>query len=220
MRKTGKFLAVLLIALLSSSTLALLEVSNAHTPPYSLLSYAYVEANPNPAGVGQTVTIGFWLGQPPPTAAGSYGDRWENMKITIVKPDGTSETLGPFTSDDTGGTYTTFTPTTTGNYTIQFSFPGQTLAGKNLSPSILPTTKAFVGDYYQPANATATLTVQQDATPPIPQNPLPTSYWSRPIQSGNNFWYTISGNWLGLGTSTFANTGMFNITEIGRSVFS
>jgi hypothetical protein len=212
MQKKGKFLAVLLIALLASTTLALFEFSNAHTPPYNIPSYAFVEANPNPAGVGQTVSIGFWLGQPPPTAAGSYGDRWENFKITVTKPDGTSENLGPFTSDDTGGTFTTYTPTKVGNYSILFSFPGQTLAGKNLSPSISAATKAFVGDYYQPANATTTLVVQENAVPQIPQNPLPSSYWSRPIQSGNNYWYTIGGNWLGLGTSTFANTGMYNIT--------
>ena len=208
----NSFLTVLAIALLLSSITLLIDTSNAHSPPYNIPSYAYVEANPNPAGVGQLVNIGFWLGQPPPTAAGSFGDRWENMQIIITKPDGTTETLGPFTSDDTGGTYTSYTPTTVGNYTVQFIFPGQTLAGKNLSPTLSSAIKAFVGDYYQPANATTILTVQETAIPTIPQNPLPTSYWTRPIQSGNNFWYTISGNWLGLGTSTFANTGMFNIT--------
>jgi hypothetical protein len=212
MQKNSKFLAVLVIALLLSSITILLDTSNAHSPPYNIPSYAYVEANPNPAGVGQLVNIGFWLGQPPPTAAGSYGDRWENMKIIITKPDGTTETLGPFTSDDTGGTHTNYTPVTTGNYSIQFIFPGQTLAGKNLAPTIAAGIKAFVGDYYQPANATTVLAVQDSPVPQIPQNPLPTSYWTRPIQSGNNYWYTISGNWLGLGTSTFANTGMYNIT--------
>ena len=41
-------------------------------------------------------------------------------------------TLGPFISDDTGGTHTQYTPTEVGAYTFQMSFPGQTLAGANL----------------------------------------------------------------------------------------
>jgi outer membrane protein assembly factor BamB len=205
-----KILTIFATAVLLSSITALM--ADAHTPPLSIPSYAFVEANPNPAGVGQTVNIGFWLGQPPPTAAGSYGDRWGNLTIIVTKPDGSKETLGPFISDDTGGTHTDYTPTTVGNYTIQFNFPGQTLAGNNLSPTTSAATKAFIGDYYQPANATTTLTVQESAIPPIPQTPLPANYWDRPIVSVNNYWYSISGNWLGLGTSTFANTGMYNIT--------
>jgi hypothetical protein len=211
-KRINKLLTVFAAAILLSSMSVLMADVNAHTPPYNIPSYAYVEANPNPAGVGQTVNIGFWLGQPPPTAAGSYGDRWENLKIIVTKPDGTSETLGPFTSDDTGGTHTDYTPTAVGNYTVQFIFPGQTLAGNNLSPITSPATAAFIGDYYQPANATTTLTVQESAIPTIPQTPLPVNYWNRPIVSVNNYWYSISGNWLGLGTSTFANSGMYNIT--------
>ncbi len=189
-----------------------LPLGSAHSPPYNIPSYAFVQANPNPAGVGQSVTIGFWLGQPPPTAAGSYGDRYQNLKLIITKPDGTTDTLGPFTSDDTGGTVTSYVPTQVGNYTVQFIYPGQTLVGTNLSPTIAASIKAFVGDYYMPANATTTLTVMENPVPIMSQNPLPTGYWDRPIQSGNNNWYSISGSWLGLGTSTFANTGMFNIT--------
>ena len=137
------------------------------------------------------------MAEPPPTAAGSYGDRWENLKIIITKPDGTTETLGPFISDDTGGTYTTYSPSQIGNYTVQFVFPGQTLAGKNLAPTLSPGIKALVGDYYQPANATTILTVQQEPIPPIPQF-LPTAYWARPIQSVSNFWYSIRRKLAGL----------------------
>ncbi len=211
----NKTLAILITALLAFSLTvptSLISSVFAHSPALNIPTYAFIEVNPNPAGTGQTVNVGFWLGQPPPTASGSYGDRWQNLKIIVTKPDGNTETLGPFTTDDTGGTHTDYTPSQLGNYTFQFIFPGQTLAGNNLSPATTAATKAFIGDFYQPSNQTATLTVQQSPVPLVPQNPLPTNYWTRPIQSVNDQWYNISGNWLGFGTSTFANTGMYNVT--------
>ena len=41
-------------------------------------------------------------------------------------PDGHVETLGPFTTDSTGSTYTTYVPTQIGNYTITTNFPNNT----------------------------------------------------------------------------------------------
>ncbi len=183
----------------------------AHSPPWQIPTYAYINVAPNPAGVGQTVNIGMWINNPPPDASRTYGDRWQNFKVVVTKPDGTTETLGPFTSDDTGGTHADYTPTQLGTYSFYFSFPGQVLAGNNLDPtSAGPSAYANINDTYLPSNATTTLTVQQQPVPAIPQNPLPTSYWIRPIESVNDFWYTISGNWLGLAASTFSTTGQYN----------
>ena len=43
--------------------------------------------------------------------------------------------------------------------------------------------------------------------------PLPTNYWQTPVTSLNaDLWYTITGNWLGFGASTFAVTGMYNFS--------
>jgi outer membrane protein assembly factor BamB len=176
--------------------------------PKDIPTFAFVNAGPNPAGVGQTVTIGFWLNQPTPTAEAQYGDRWTGYMLKITTPSGTTTTLGPFTADDTGGTSTSYIPTAVGNYTVFFSFPGQVLAGHNLAPGT--TTNPYIGDYYEPSNATTTFTVQSTPVPPIPETPLPTTYWTRPIESVNDLWSTISGNWLGLGVSTFANTGVYN----------
>ena len=128
------------------------------------------------------------------------------MKVT--HPDGTTENLGPFTSDDTGGTFTLYTPTKLGNYTFEFSFAGQTLAGNNLPPGVI--TNPFIGDYYQPSSAKTTITVQENPIPTIPENPLPTSYWTPRIESVNNLWSPLGGAWLGLGVNSFANTGAYN----------
>jgi len=212
MNTKSRIFALTIAALLLSSigTITILT-ANAHNPPQNIPTYAFINIAPSPAGVGQTVTVGFWLGMPPPTANGPYGDRWQGMTVVVKKPDGTSETLGPFKSDDTGGTYTTYTPQVTGTYTFQMFFPGQTLAGDYLTPG---TTSPFIGDYYEPSNSSIfELKVQQEPIPTLPQNPLPSEYWTRPIQSTNGYWHTISGNWLGLGQQFSAATGQYNATS-------
>ena len=132
--KKSAILIVLLLMISMSTSMAFVPNVRAHSPPLQIPSYAFLNVAPNPAGIGQTVTVDMWLGQVPPTALAQYGDRWMNYKVTVTKPDGTNETLGPFTSDDTGGFATTYTPTAIGNYTFVFNFPGQTLAGKIRHP--------------------------------------------------------------------------------------
>ncbi len=205
-------MAILIAAILTvlmADSLILLPDAGAHTPSWSINTYAYCNVAPNPAGLGQTVTIGMWIQIPPPTAAGAVGDRWHNFNVTITKPDGTKETLGPFTSDDTGGTFTLYTPDQLGNYSFVFNYPGEVMPGANGASK----TNAYIGDYFEPSTSeTAYCTVQQDPVPTLPTIPLPTSYWTRPIQSGNGLWSTISGNWLGFGIHSFANTGRYNNT--------
>jgi hypothetical protein len=209
----NKTMAIIISAILTismgASMMIVVPNANAHTPPWSINTYAYCNVAPNPAGLGQQVTIGMWVQIPPPTASTGVGDRWHNFNVTITRPDGTKETLGPFTSDDTGGTYTLYTPTQLGNYSFVFNYPGETMPGANGASQ----SNAYIGDYFEPSTSEpAGLTVQQDPVPAIPTNPLPTSYWTRPIQSGNGLWSTISGNWLGLGIHSFANSGKYNNT--------
>src|SRR5665648_1139456 len=111
MTKLKKTFAIL-FAILIASTMVL---TSAHTPSWSIPTYAYIVVSPDPIGVGQTVNVNFWINAPPPTAAAQYGDRWSNLTVVITKPDGTQEKLGPFQSDTTGGTFTTYTPDTVGN---------------------------------------------------------------------------------------------------------
>ncbi len=190
----------------------LIPSSNAHNPPFQIPTYAFISAQPNPVGVGQQVSLNFWLDKVPPTANGPYGDRWQNYTVKVTSPDGTSKTLGPFTSDDAGGAFTYFVPTAIGNYTFVFSYSGQTLAGANPAPqgTIAP---ASVGDYYQPSTSVPfVLTVLQEPMPYLPVNPLPTDYWHRPIFGNNLGWAPITGNWLGGGVG--GNSGdVYNSTS-------
>ncbi len=187
--------------------------TTAHTPGWEIPTYSFIVVSPNPIGVGQTVNVNFWINQPPPTASAQYGDRWNNLTVIVTKPDDSVDTLGPFISDATGGTFTTYTPDETGNYTFQMVFGGQTLEGENLAPGSLPSSYPLIGDYFKPSESNIYhLTVQEDEITIPSGAPLPSNYWTRPIYGENNNWYTISGNWLGLAASTFATTGMYNAT--------
>jgi outer membrane protein assembly factor BamB len=172
--------------------------SNALDPPRNIPTYAYISAEPNPVGVGQNTYLGFWLDKLPPTAYQEYGDRWHNYEVTVTDPDGHTDTLGPFTSDDAGGAFTIYVPDKVGTYTFVFDFPGQTVIGENPSPLIGTYNALFVGDYFEPSHSeTLSVTVQEEPITSLPQTPLPTGYWQRPIFPENLDWYTLGGNWLG-----------------------
>jgi hypothetical protein len=211
--KTLSTIALILI-LTISSLMAAVSTANAHTPPLNIPTWAFLSVAPNPVGVGQSVSVNFWIDKLPPTAFNVYGDRWHNMKVTVTKPDGTIETLGPFTSDDVGSSHTTYTPTVTGTYTFVFNFPGQVLTGENPVVNGPPFGVAYINDTYEASQSPSVkLIVQQQPILPLPLPPLPTGYWQRPIPALNINWNTISGNWLGLATVSFGTTGMYYATE-------
>ena len=187
-KQTLSAIALILILILSAF-MASLPLAKAETDP----TYAFINVAPNPVGVGQTALVTFWLNLVPPTAGGPHGDRWQQLTVTVTKPDGTKETLGPFTSDPVGSSYCNYAPTQTGTYTFQLHFPGQTINGT------IPIIRVPVNNYYQPCDSNVfSLTVQQQQIQPyqdIPL-PLPTQYWQRPIYATNRLWTSIGGNWL------------------------
>jgi hypothetical protein len=172
-------------------------------------------ASPNPVGVGQTFNVIVMNPQVPPSALLTNDVRY-HFKVTVVKPNGETETLPPagltkgsiaqggvangeFISDSTGSTYTAYTPDQVGNYTITVFFqqlrylwytnPGNTTGGDN----------NYYGTVFKASNQTITVNVQQESVSinglPIIQS-IPTEYWTRPIEGQNDQWYTVSSNWL------------------------
>jgi hypothetical protein len=197
-RKPAKTLAAIAIILILTSAYVFvsLPVTNAHTPPWTIPTYAYVVASPNPVGVNQPVFVIMWIDLPPPTATGITGDRWRNYSLNVTKPNGAVQTLGPFTSDATSSMFFKYTPDQVGTYKFDFTFPGQVLS--LTGPAGLPGMPSdYINDTYLPSSASTTLTVQQDPLPPVPVYPLPTSYWTRPIDGQNTQWAAIASNWLG-----------------------
>jgi outer membrane protein assembly factor BamB len=174
-------------------------------------TYPFLSVVPSTVGVGQKLQVTMWLSIPPPTLleevtlpgmAGIGQGQWHDFTVTVTKPGGTTETLGPFDSESTGSTYTLYTPEEVGNYTFQMSFPGERKNGTELF------TFKPIDDYYKPSTTSkVTVTVQEEPIQNYPNWPLPTEYWERPIESENRDWWSISGNWL---LERYNATGAFN----------
>jgi hypothetical protein len=171
-----------------STQLLLLPSANAHTPPWNIPDFAYVSVAPSPVGVGQTVQVYMWVDTPLPNAAITNDIRRHSYTLTITKPDATVETHSwDVVSDSTGIQFWSYTPDQVGNYTLKFNYAGQ----------IYTWSGEYQNDTFAPASATTTLRVQQEQLPaPVYTYPLPTEYWTRPIEGENTGWYAISSNWL------------------------
>jgi hypothetical protein len=178
-------------------TFITLPLVSAHDPAWDIPVVAYAVARPNPIGVNQEVLILFWPNHYPITAEGAYGDRW-TWTIEITDPSGNTQTIGPITSDPVGGGWTTFTPDQIGTYTIVAKFPATVLAGDNPPPGgYARGGDAYIGDTYLASDSEPVyLTVQTDAIQGWQETPLPTEYWTRPINDMNRDWYVLAGNWL------------------------
>ena len=184
-------IALILILTVSAFMTSMPTAYAADIPIYAFLT----TAPEGVVGVGQPVHLTMWLDMVPPTALGALGDRWHGFTVAVTKPDGTTQTLGPFDADPVASAYTSYIPDVVGTYVFQFNFPGQNLAD--------------VGNYYEPSSSPkVTLTVQQQPIQLYPENPLPgpNQYWQRPISSENRLWGSISGNWLEAG---YSSTGAF-----------
>jgi len=212
----SKSMAILIAALLTFSmtaSLMLIPSANAHAPRWSIPTYAYINVAPNPIGVGQRVSVDMWLSIVLPGAEPIDNIRWQNYKLTITAPDGTTTTQSwAVVSDPTANQDYYFSPTQTGTYTLEFTFPGQ-VYNWPVSPNFFgpPSQSPFYNDSYLPSSASATLTVQSTQLTIIPSTPLPTQYWTRPIYGENSNWWTVSSNWLGSGSPGYSS-GMLGAT--------
>ncbi len=196
----NKTMAILIIVLLTTSmtaTITFLPTVDAHTPEWKISTYAYVNVAPDRVGLGQRVFLTMWAYFLLPGAAIPNDIRMTQYKLNITKPDGTTEILGPFTGDTTNTIYTTYSPDQLGTYSVQLFYPDLVY---NWGGSYQDDT--FLGA----TSKTTYFTVQQDPLPDIAEYPLPTEYWSRPIEGQNSDWATIASNWLGTGSPQIGTT--------------
>lgn len=158
--------------------------------------------SPNPVGVGQDVTIVLFNPVAPPCSvdgATTNDVRWE-FTVTITDPDGVNTTLpasGTIKSDSTGAAYTKFTPNKVGNYSITCNFPELLYRWYDGVRPPYGNYKDYYGVTFLASSSTYNLIVQQDPVYPtaITTYPLPTEYWTRPIEGQNTEWARISSNW-------------------------
>jgi outer membrane protein assembly factor BamB len=171
-------------------------------------TYAIGDVLPNPTGVGQSVLVRFGVLEQ--QGAALLG--WTGITVTVVKPDNTTETLGPFKTDSTGSSFTSYTPTQVGTYRFTTNFPQQTNTEGYFSyegGNFIAAGTVMLASTSTPFN----LTVEQQQRPIRPGANLPTEYWSRPIDAQNREWYSISGNWVGVpdaNNNYWVSNGLYN----------
>jgi outer membrane protein assembly factor BamB len=196
MKKTKNltFTMPLIIILTLSLLIFVFPTITAQEVVYNKTTYAIIGATPNPIGVNQPTLLHIGITDPTQRAT----DYFTGLTVTVTKPDDTTETLGPFTTDATGGTGSVYVPTMVGIYKLQTHFPAQTYVYD--STSRIP----FEGPVLMEASDSPILelVVQEEPRVYYPGNPLPSEYWSRPIHAELREWSPIAGSWLGQ-TSTW-----------------
>ena len=183
-------------------------------------SAAFLSIRPNPVGIGQQFLINMWI-NPPPHAYRQYLD----LELTVTKPDGTKDVyvVDSYVADGTA--WMELMADQLGDWKFQLEFPGIYFpAGRYLDGhSIIENTggSVYSAVYVKPSiSPVTTLTVQQDMVYGYPEYPLPTDYWSRPVNQELRDWWPILGNypWFGVGggekwdelypnTNPYANQG-------------
>jgi hypothetical protein len=197
-------IATALFAVLTivTTSIVFLPVGNATSTEQT---WTFLLITPNPIGVGQQVTVSMWIYPLPPNA----NLRYDDLSVTVTKPDGTTETFGPATGGPLGNYVWNFVPSATGTYYFVAHFPGCTFS--DVPPPYVP-----AGDVVRLASDSSevALTVQQEPIERLPDTPLPTEYWTYPINAQNYLWSSISGSWLGSGRG-YNNTGPVNPYSTG-----
>lgn len=192
-----KISTITLILLLGISiTLATLPITMAQwgpppeVPTLTVQSYAYIGATPNPVPVNQETLLHIGITQERQNVA----QGWEGLTVSVIDPEGIETTLGPYRTDATGGTGDIFRPTKIGTYKLQTHFPAQwgnwtgDWTGQGAANIWWLASESEVLD----------LVVNDEEQMYWPVTPLPTGYWSRPVDAQLREWSEISGNWLGV----------------------
>jgi len=204
-----KFATVVALFLMFAIAFSLIALPTATAQSSGeMTSYAYIFAAPNPVGVGQRVYISMLIDTALPNNAVTNDIRRTGYTLTITKPDGRTDKFEwTIVQDTTGVAFLSYTPDQVGTYTLKFDYAGQVYTW-NATAAM----RAWTGVKFLPATRTATLVVQEEQiSEPIGSYPLPTEYWTRPIEGQNTAWWTISSNWLrGAHFGTFQLSAGYN----------
>jgi hypothetical protein len=245
--KTTAIILVLLMASVilfaTSSSPAKAQLQQAGSPSYTpwqtsvpagktasitIPTQAFMSVTPSPIGLGQTLLINLWL-EPP-----SHTNRFfSGYSVSVTKPDGTKETLGPYNSYQGDATeWLTYNVNQVGTWSFQFNFAGNYFPngtyfnGKVYNSQADIPAASLVGissfgspiyidsAYYQPSQSpVTTINVTQNMVASFPAAPLPTDYWTRPIPIVDREWWLIGGQYpftgQGGGASWPANTNTY-----------
>jgi hypothetical protein len=183
-----KFFAAVLLLVLTISCLSITIPAIKADDKYNRTTYLLAAAEPSPIGVGQTIYLTYLIENVPPAVLPTSTPKffyWSGITLTITLPDGTTKTVtGLSTSYAGAGTYA-YVPSQVGNYSFVASFAGQTIpSGPNIGMVFKPSTSQSI-----------TFEVTDEQLTMI-SYPLPTEYWTFPIEAQNQQWYQYAGSWL------------------------
>jgi hypothetical protein len=167
------------------------------TADFTISPIAFLSVSPGTIGLGQELLVNVWI-----TFPSGEGKYMTGYTVTITHPDGTTEDeqLKSYVAD--GTSWFTYVPNAVGQWSFVFKFAGEYFpAGYYVSGQYSTNrTGQFAGaifnpsDYVLPATSQVrTITVQSDFVASW-HSPLPTDYWSRPIEPNNREWAAIAGN--------------------------
>ena len=181
MKKTLKnklLLATIISTLVITGTLAALPIASAKN------TFPVCSFSSNPVGVNQAVLVIYGI-----TDATTWPQTgWEDLTVTIARPDGQTDTFDNLKTDTTGLSSFVYTPNLVGTYDVKVYFPQQELEYGTLplDPQTMLASESIVYE----------LVVQEDPIQFHPGVSLPSEYWTRPIDSQQREWGRISGYWL------------------------
>jgi hypothetical protein len=181
------------------------------TPNTTVETIPYMSLSPNPIGVGQLLLVNLWV-QP----ATQMNRAHTGYTVTLTKPDGTKDIVGPlnsYTADATA--WFTYNVDQAGTWQVQFTFAGDYYpSGYYYNGLVYPslaaigpyTVSGFSGPtymasaYYKPSSTDVMdLTVQNDMVASWPIAKLPNDYWTRPVSPINREWASIIGDYPYIG---------------------
>ncbi len=180
-------ISIMSLILLLTISAFIVALPTASAQAEGVKTYPFIGATPNPVGVNQQVLLHVGISQ----QRSSADQGWEGLSVTIIKPDGQTETLSNIRTDSTGGTGRNYVPTMVGTYQLQTHFPEQQIY---VVPFFSPT--GYNVTYLASDSEVIELVVQEEQVPYYPGHPLPDEYWTRPINAQFFEWNTISGDWL------------------------
>lgn len=186
------------------------SIPSGKTASVTIATEAFMSVTPSPIGVGQTVLINLWL-EPP----SHYTRFFSGFTVSVTKPDGTTETLGPYNSYQGDATeWLTYTVNQEGTWSFQFNFAGNYFPNGtyfngvvynsqlDIPGALLAGISSFGGPtyldsaFYQASQSpVTTITVQHDMVASFPAATLPTDYWTRPVNIVDREWWSIAGQY-------------------------
>jgi len=185
----SKLTTITLILLLTlSAMIVVFPAVSSQTYDHRKATFAIIGATPNPIGVNQDTLLHVGITD----FKRDVDQGWEGLTVTVTRPDGQTETLGPYKTDSTGGTGAIYTPTQVGTYKLRTNFPEQTYFW---TPNgRVPFSGLILFEASQ--SEELELVVNEEARQYYPAISQPTEYWTRPIDAQFREWSSVAGNWL------------------------